>query len=92
MKITLDLALAIAQLTALCVGLPIGGFRIWRKLDVRLTEQDKKLAKIDYALFNDGHGMETQLKETNADVKELVKNQQTVMTDVAVLKKQVETI
>lgn len=88
MKLTLDTSLAIAQLIAIVIGMPMTGFRIWRKLDCRLTEQDKKLAKIDYALFNDGRGMETQLKETNADVKELIKNQQQVMTDVAVLKAQ----
>lgn len=82
MNLTLDTSLTIAQLFALVVG----GFKIWRLIDTRLTSQDAKLNKIEYALFNDGRGMETQLKETNKDVKELIKNQQQVMTDVAVLK------
>jgi hypothetical protein len=50
-----------------------------RKLDDRLTEQDIKLSRIEYALFNDGRGMEQQLKE-------VYKNQQIVLTDIAVLK------
>lgn len=84
MKITLDLALAIAQLAALCVGLPIGGFRIWRKLDVRLTEQDKRLARIEYQVYeNGGASMKDQINS-------LVANQSEIKTDVAVLKAQVE--
>ncbi len=75
MNITLDTTLALAQLVALILG----GFRIWRKIDTRLTAQDNKLAKIEYALFNDGRGMEQQLKEVH-------KNQQLLITEVAVLK------
>ena len=75
MEITLDTSLALAQLVALLVG----GFKIWRKIDTRLTAQDKKLAKIEYALFNEGRGMEQQLKDVH-------KNQQTVIVDLAVLK------
>ena len=75
MEITLDTSLALAQLVALVVG----GFKIWRKIDTRLTAQDNKLAKIEYALFNDGRGMEQQLKEVH-------KNQQAVIVDLAVLK------
>jgi len=56
-----------------------GGFKIWRKIDTRRTAQDKKLAKIEYALFNDGRGMEQQLKEVH-------RNQQLLITEVAVLK------
>lgn len=63
----------------LVVALPITGFKIWRKLDERLTAQDSKLARIEYALFNDGRGMEQQLKEVH-------RNQQAVITDLAVLK------
>ncbi len=63
----------------LVVALPVTGFKIWRKLDERLTAQDSKLARIEYALFNDGRGMEQQLKEVH-------KNQQAVITDLAVLK------
>ena len=86
MKITLDLALAIAQLIALCVGIPIGGFKIWRKLDLRLTDQDKRLARIEYQVYeNGGSSMKDQINS-------LVANQSQIKTDVAVLKKQVETI
>jgi len=74
-NITLDTTLALAQLIALVLG----GFRIWRKIDTRLTAQDNKLSKIEYALFNDGRGMEQQLKEVH-------KNQQLLITEVAVLK------
>jgi hypothetical protein len=63
----------------LVVALPTAGFKIWRKLDERLTAQDAKLARIEYALFNDGRGMEQQLKEVH-------RNQQAVITDLAVLK------
>lgn len=63
----------------LVVALPVTGFKIWRKLDERLTAQDSKLARIEYALFNDGRGMEQQLKEVH-------RNQQAVITDLAVLK------
>jgi hypothetical protein len=74
-NITLDTTLALAQLIALVLG----GFKIWRKIDTRLTAQDTKLSKIEYALFNDGRGMEQQLKEVH-------KNQQLLITEVAVLK------
>ena len=57
----------------------MSAWKVWRKLDERLTAQDQKLAKIEYALFNDGRGMEQQLKE-------VYRNQQAVMTDMAVLK------
>ena len=75
MNITLDTTLALAQLVALLVG----GFKIWRKIDTRLTAQDVKLSKIEYALFNEGRGMEQQLKDVH-------KNQQLLITEVAVLK------
>jgi hypothetical protein len=74
-NITLDTTLALAQLVALLVG----GFKIWRKIDTRLTAQDVKLSKIEYALFNEGRGMEQQLKEVH-------KNQQLLITEVAILK------
>ena len=84
MKMTLDTSLAIAQLVALCVGLPIGVFRIWRKLDLRLTDQDKRLARIEYQVYeNGGASMKDQI---NA----LVANQSEIKTDVAVLKAKVE--
>jgi hypothetical protein len=83
MKMTLDTSLAIAQLIALCVGLPIGVFRIWRKLDLRLTEQDKRLARIEYQVYeNGGASMKDQINS-------LVANQSDIKTDVALLKLQV---
>lgn len=86
MKMTLDTSLAIAQLVALCVGLPIGVFRIWRKLDLRLTHQDKRLARIEYQVYeNGGASMKDQI---NA----LVANQSEIKTDVAVLKAKVEVV
>ena len=75
----LDNSLTLLQIVSIVVLMPLGAFRAWRKLDERLTEQDTKLARIEYALFNDGRGIEQQ-------VKEIHKNQQTVITDMAVLK------
>ena len=84
MKLTLDTSLAIAQLIALCVGLPLGGFKIWRKLDCRLTDQDKRLARIEYQVYeNGGASMKDQINS-------LVQNQADIKTDVAVLKAQVK--
>lgn len=75
----LDTLLTILNIAVIGLALPLGAWRSWRKLDDRLTQQDAKLARIEYALFNDGRGMEQQLKE-------IYRNQQTVMTDIAVLK------
>ena len=76
---TLDTARSLLDLFLLVIALPATGYRIWRKLDERLTAQDGKLNLIEYALFNEGRGMEQQLKE-------VYKNQQAVITDLAVLK------
>lgn len=76
---TLDTFRAALDIFFLVVALPATGFKIWRKLDERLSAQDAKLNRIEYALFNEGRGMEQQLKE-------VYKNQQLVMTDIAVLK------
>ena len=75
----LDTLRTLLDIFFLVVALPITGFKIWRKLDERLTAQDSKLGRIEYALFNDGRGMEQQLKEVH-------KNQQAVIIDLAVLK------
>jgi len=81
---SLDTSLAIAQLIAICVGLPLGGFKIWRKLDLRLTDQDKRLARIEYQVYeNGGASMKDQINS-------LVANQADIKTDVAVLKAQME--
>jgi len=75
----LDTIRSLLDIFLLVIALPATGFKIWRKLDERLTAQDAKLARIEYALFNDGRGMEQQLKEVH-------RNQQAVITDLAVLK------
>lgn len=79
MTMSLDTIRTSLDIFFLVVALPVTGFKIWRKLDERLTAQDSKLARIEYALFNDGRGMEQQLKEVH-------RNQQAVITDLAVLK------
>lgn len=82
MKISLDTSLAIAQLIAICFGLPLGGFKIWRKLDLRMTDQDKRLARIEYQVYeNGGSSMKDQINS-------LVDNQSQIKVDVAVLKTQ----
>lgn len=84
MNLTLDTSLAIAQLIALCVGVPMAGFKIWRKLDCRLTDQDKRLARIEYQVYeNGGSSMKDQINS-------LVENQTEIKLDVAVLKAKVE--
>ena len=75
----LDTSLTIAQLISILVILPASAFKTWRRIDKRLTAQDTKLSRIEYALFNEGRGMEAQLRE-------VFKNQQTVITDLAVIK------
>lgn len=75
----LDTALTLAQLISILVILPASAFKTWRRIDKRLTDQDTKLSRIEYALFNEGRGMEAQLRE-------VYKNQQTVITDLAVIK------
>lgn len=81
---TLDTSLAIAQLIALCVGLPLAGFRIWRKLDVRLTEQDKRLARIEYQVYeNGGASMKDQMNAATKDIQALTVNQAIIMTKLA---------
>lgn len=76
---TLETARTVLELFFLLIGLPMGAWRVWRKLDERLSAQDTMIKRIEYALFNDGRGMEQQLKEVH-------KNQQAVIIDLAVLK------
>ena len=85
MKMTLDTSLAIAQLIAICVGLPLSGFKIWRKLDVRLTDQDKRLARIEYQVYeNGGLSMKDQINCISKDVNELKINQAVIKAKVGV--------
>jgi hypothetical protein len=69
----LETAVAIAQLLSIVVLLPTSVYRTWRKLDKRLTEQDKQLVRINYQLWeNGGNSMKDQVNK--------------LVTDVAVLK------
>lgn len=69
----LETAVAIAQLLSIVVLLPMSVYRTWRKLDKRLTEQDKQLVRINYQLWeNGGNSMKDQVNR--------------LVTDVAVLK------
>lgn len=77
---TLDTSLAIAQLLSIAVVVPIGAFKAWRKLDERLTAQDRRLVRIEYQLYeNGGQSMKDQINS-------LVKNQSDIKTDVEILK------
>jgi hypothetical protein len=69
----IETAVAIAQLLSVVVLLPTSVYRTWRKLDKRLTEQDKQLVRINYQLWeNGGNSMKDQVNK--------------LVTDVAVLK------
>jgi hypothetical protein len=69
----IETAVAIAQLLSIVVLLPMSVYRTWRKLDKRLTEQDKQLVRINYQLWeNGGNSMKDQVNK--------------LVTDVAVLK------
>jgi hypothetical protein len=69
----IETAVAIAQLLSIVVLLPMSVYRTWRKLDKRLTEQDKQLVRINYQLWeNGGNSMKDQVNR--------------LVTDVAVLK------
>lgn len=76
----LDTALSIAQIISLGFVAPVAIFRVWRKLDTRLTEQDKRLIRIEYQLYeNGGLSMKDQINS-------LVRNQNDIKIDVALLK------
>jgi sensor domain CHASE-containing protein len=51
---TLDLALQVASLISMVFVLPVAGFRIWRRIDERLTSQDMKLEKINAQFHRNG--------------------------------------
>ena len=65
----LDTLLAVAQLISIVIVLPIGAFKAWRKLDERLTEQDRRLVRIEYQLYeNGGQSMKDQMNGLVVDV------------------------
>ena len=66
---TLDIALTMAQLISIMVLLPAGAFKAWRKLDERLTEQDKRLERIEYQVYeNGGKSMKDKINALVIDV------------------------
>jgi hypothetical protein len=82
---TLDDVASLATIFGIFIGAPIGGFKIWRKLDTRLTEQDKQLVKINYQLWeNGGNSMKDQINCISQDVTELKVNQAIIKTKVGV--------
>ena len=75
----------LATIFGIFVGAPIGGFRIWRKLDNRLTQQDKRLMRIEYQLYeNGGNSMKDQMNRACADINELKINQAVIKAKVGV--------
>ena len=82
---TLEDVASLATIFGIFIGVPIGGFKIWRKLDTRLTEQDKQLVKINYQLWeNGGNSMKDQINCISQDVTELKVNQAIIKTKVGV--------
>ena len=81
----LDTALAIGQIISLGFVAPVAVFRVWRKLDQRLTDQDKQLVKINYQLWeNGGSSMKDQINCISKDVNELKINQAVIKQKVGV--------
>jgi hypothetical protein len=50
----LDMALTLLQIVSIVILLPLWAYRAWAKLDHRLTEQDKKLEKINAQFHRNG--------------------------------------
>jgi hypothetical protein len=66
---TLDIALSLLQIISIVVLAPFGAFKAWRKLDERLTEQDKRLERIEYQVYeNGGKSMKDQINALVVDV------------------------
>jgi ABC-type nickel/cobalt efflux system permease component RcnA len=66
---TLDTALSLLQIISIVVLAPFGAFKAWRKLDERLTEQDKRLERIEYQVYeNGGKSMKDQINSLVIDV------------------------
>ena len=66
---TLDTALSLLQIISIVVLAPFGAFKAWRKLDERLTQQDKRLERIEYQVYeNGGKSMKDQINSLVIDV------------------------
>jgi hypothetical protein len=82
---TLQDIASLATIFGVFVAAPLGGFKIWRRLDERLTEQDKQLVKINYQLWeNGGNSMKDQMNRACADIHELKINQAVIKQKVGV--------
>lgn len=69
---TLDTVNSIVQIISISVLLPLAAFKAWRKLDERMTEQDKRLIRIEYQLYENGGGsMKDQMNATRKDLTDL---------------------
>ena len=74
---------SLVSIFSITILLPISGFKIWRKIDERLTEQDKRLIRIEYQLYeNGGFSMKDQMNSVVRDVNKLKINQAVIMTKV----------
>lgn len=82
---SIDLIANVVQIIGFPIMIGISTFTIWRRLDLRLTVQDNKLQKIDYALFNEG---KTGLVNK---VDQILDNQASMNTSIAVLESKVYT-
>jgi ABC-type nickel/cobalt efflux system permease component RcnA len=65
----LDTALSLLQIISILILAPFAAFKAWRKLDERLTEQDKRLERIEYQVYeNGGKSMKDQINALVVDV------------------------
>ena len=63
---------AIAQVVSLITLLPIGIWKIWRKVDLRLTEQDERLIRIEAQFHrNGGSSLRDSIDRIDRDVAKL---------------------
>lgn len=54
MEISMDTALVAIQLITYLIAFPYGVFKIWRKLDTRLVEQENRLIRIESQFHRNG--------------------------------------
>ena len=72
MKIDLNTALTAAQLISILVLLPMAGFKAWRKIDERLSEQDARLIRIESQFHrNGGSSLRDSIDRIDRDVAKL---------------------
>jgi len=72
MNIDLNTALTIAQIVSIIGVLPFGAYKIWNKLDIRLTEQDIRLIRIESQFHrNGGSSLRDSVDRIDRDVAKL---------------------